>query len=329
MIDDARRHRPSPLSLYLHYTRMRCLSVGTLFSLVDGQFCGQSFAASFPYPVNKMRICSFIIVFSSLWVGGDAFLPRPGFSYSATLTESPSKFYTSLLAAPKQKLTSAQQFRRKELLDRSGPYFKFDRFQGSVEFGSTAKLVTKLDNEFNPNGIAEWLSDGRGLALSIWDESMMKDLGNSIYRLQTMKLQFVTIKLAPSVDVQMWSQTDPNTGEPVFSLQSVDFDPNIQLLPGVGVSTSSLGLQIDVAGELRPSKDGKGVTGSISFATTGKLPPPMRMLPESPLRMASNSINDKVVTFAVNSFQKGAIRKYKEFSATEKTESANPQEQEV
>jgi Protein of unknown function (DUF1997) len=218
-----------------------------------------------------------------------------------------------------QRMTEAQQIRRKELLARKGPFFKLNRFQGAVEFGSSANLVTNLDPQPNRAGISEWLSDGRGLALSIWDEKMMKDLGNSLYRLQTMKLQFVTIQLAPSVDVQMWTSPDPTTGEPVFSLQSVDFDPNIQLLPGVGLKASTLGIQIDVVGELRSSPDGRGVTGSISFATTGNLPPPLRVLPEGPLKMASDAINDTVVSFAVASFQKGAIRKYREFRAVSTT----------
>ena len=230
-----------------------------------------------------------------------------------------------------QRMTEAQQTRRKELLARKGPFFKLNRFQGAVEFGSSANLVTNLDPHPNRAGISEWLSDGRGLALSIWDEKMMKDLGNSLYRLQTMKLQFVTIQLAPSVDVQMWTSPDPTTGEPVFSLQSVDFDPNIQLLPGVGLKASTLGIQIDVVGELRSSPDGRGVTGSISFATTGNLPPPLRVLPEGPLKMASDAINDTVVSFAVASFQKGAIRKYREFRAVSTTTTNNkevaPEEQ--
>ncbi len=221
---------------------------------------------------------------------------------------------TGLFAVPKQKLSTIQEARRKDLLARNGPYFALNRFKGDVEFGSSAKLATQLDDQSNSKGISEWLSDGRGLALSIWDENMMKDMGNSIYRLQTMKLQFVTIQLSPSVDVQMWTQPD-SSGEPVFYLHSVDFDPNIQLLPGVGISASSLGLHIDVVGELRPSKDGKGVNGSISFATKGILPPPMRVLPESLLKMASDTINDTVVSFAVTSFQKGAIRKYNQFRA--------------
>lgn len=233
-----------------------------------------------------------------------------------------------LFAVPRHTLSVAQQARREELLKRNGPYFTLNRGKGAVEFGSSAKLVTKLNDQANPQQIAEWLSDGRGLALSIWDEKMMKDMGNSIYRLQTMKLQFITIQTAPSVDVRMWTQPDAASGEPVFYLHSIDFDPNIQLLPGIGISASSLGLEIEVVGELRPSKDGKGVSGSISFATKGILPPPMRLLPEGALRMASDTINDTVVSFAVNSFERGAIKKYKAFEASTKARAAPLQQQE-
>lgn len=207
---------------------------------------------------------------------------------------------------------AAQNARRRELLSRSGPYFKVDRSQGRVEFGSSAKLVTQLDTTPNQDGIAEWLSDGRGLALSIWDEKLMTDLGDSLYRLQTMKLQFVTIQLAPCVDMKMWTQQDAN-GSPVFMLQSIDYDPNIQLLPGLEVSAETLGIEIEVVGQLQPSKDGKGVVGVIAFATQGKLPGPMLLLPEPVLKLASDTINETVVKFAIDSFKRGATQKYNEF----------------
>jgi hypothetical protein len=114
--------------------------------------------------------------------------------------------------------------------------------------------------------------------------------------------------------MKMWTQSDPKrNGKPVFLLQSVSFDPNIQLFPGVGVSAATLGVEIEVVGQLRPTKDGKGVAGTISFATKGMLPPPMRLLPESALRFAANTIDETIVKFAIQSFQKGAIQKYKEF----------------
>lgn len=215
------------------------------------------------------------------------------------------------------KLNSASpsgQSRRKELLARSGPFFQMNRMQGKVEFGSSAKLVTRLDTSENLEGIVEFLSDGQGLALSIWDEKLMKDLGNNIYQLQTMKLQFVTIQLSPTVDMKMWTQPEASNNDlPLFSLQSVGFDPNIQILPGIGISASSLGIKIEVEGELRPTADGKGVSGQISFATSGVLPPPMRLLPEPALKLASDTINETIVKFAIQSFEGGARKKYNEF----------------
>jgi hypothetical protein len=194
--------------------------------------------------------------------------------------------------------------------------------RGTVEFGSTLDLVTTLSGEPSFSQIAAWLSDERGLALSIWDESLITELGNSVYRLQLMTLQFVTLQLSPTVDVKMWTTNVPSppnvngtstTNIPLFSLQSVAFDPHLQLLPGVGISADMLGIDIAVVGEMRPTTNGRGVQGRISFATTGNLPPPLLLLPEAVLKGAANSISDTVAQFAVRSFQKGAIQQYRQF----------------
>ncbi|CAJ1965784.1 unnamed protein product [Cylindrotheca closterium] len=269
--------------------------------------------------MKKSTILYIAALWSSLLLASDAFAP-------SVPSSSPSIIVNTRLQM--EASSPDRESRRKELLSRNGPYFKLNRFQGAVEFGSSAKLVTVLNTQSSgSNGqdnkkenleqISEWLSDGRGLAVSIWDESLMTELNNNLYRLQTMKLQFVTIQLAPSVDMKMWTQKDGgNNNMPTFSLQSVGFDPNIQLLPGVGISASSLGIQIDVDGELKPTLDGKGVEGKISFATQGILPPPMRMLPEPALKMASDSINETIVKFAIRSFEQGARKKYQEFLET-------------
>ena len=201
---------------------------------------------------------------------------------------------------------------RDTILKRNGAHFKLNRFSGKVEFGSTATLITKFDNA-DPVAISDWLSDERRVALSIWDEKLMKDLGKSTYQLQMMTLQFVTIQLAPSVDTRMWIDKDSRDGLPVFKLQSVDFDPNIELLPGLNIPAESLGIQIEVVGELKPSKDGRGVEGRIGFVSGGDLPPPMRLLPEPALKSASDVICKTVSDFAIASFQKGARAKYQEF----------------
>mmetsp|Transcript_15413 Transcript_15413/g.35530 ORF Transcript_15413/g.35530 Transcript_15413/m.35530 type:complete len:310 (+) Transcript_15413:221-1150(+) len=246
-----------------------------------------------------------------------------------------------LNAAPKIKQTPEQKARRKELLKRNGPYFQLDKLSGSIEFGAATKLVTDLSQNKNCNkeSIEQWLSDndGKGLALSIWDESLMEVLPDSVYRLQTMPLKFVTLELQPSVDLQMWTQPSGKNRAgrqlpPIFKLNSVGFETNLRLLPGMGVvSSESLGIFIEVAGDLRPSEDGKGVTGTISFQTKGLLPGPLRLLPQSALKVAADTINDKIVELAVASFEKGAIGKYDEFmrkqtakATTTKTTDSSP-----
>jgi len=270
----------------------------------------------------------YLLVFSWLAINSlDAFLiiqsPQYKSKYSVTSRQHGPSAIT-LNAQPPRQQSFKERARRQELLSRSGPYFQWNRRTGDVGFGAAAQLATKLqqlddsDKPNNPEGVAKWLSDsdGRGLALSIWDPDLMTDLGNSVYRLQTMDLQFVTIKLSPSVDVQMWTtmtQVQDGKDQPVFSLQSIDYNPNIQLLPGLGIPAEALALTIEVVGDLRPSQDGTGVVGTISFQTSGNLPPPMRILPEGVLKGASEAINQLIVNFAVASFEKGAIAKYQEF----------------
>jgi len=175
--------------------------------------------------------------------------------------------------------------------------------------------ITAAANVNHEQSIDEWLRDERGLALSIWDPKLIKEMDNNVFRLEVMTLQFVTLQLAPWVDIQMKTVLDEKQQQPVFTLQSVSFDPNVQLLPGMRINAEALGIVIEVAGQMRRS--GQGVTGTIAFQTTGKLPPPLRILPEPALKAASDTINQTVVKFAIRSFQNGAKKNYKEFLAAQ------------
>ena len=263
-----------------------------MFSIVLG-----TMARFYRFLVNLCLALSLVLVMSNAF---QQHVRTVAFSSSTRLQST---------AAP--TLTPSQQQRRSELLKRNGPYFELNRMSGKIAFGSTANLVTQLDKTGNQEMIARWLSDERHVALSIWDQNLITELGDSVYQLQIMTLQFVTMQLAPTVDIKMWTENESEL--PVFSLHSMSFDPNLQILPGIGLSAESLGMFIEVAGELRPTQDGRGVTGRISFQTRGDLPPPMRLLPDPILKAASDSINETVSRFAVRSFQRGAIAKYGEF----------------
>lgn len=224
----------------------------------------------------------------------------------------------ALSASSPRSIPTVNESRRKELLTRRGNHFQLDRSSGRIEFGSTAYLVTQLtnpneDEDDNSGLISTWLRDEKGLAMSIWDEKLVEDRGNSVYRLQVMPLRFVTLQVAPWVEVEMKTLLSKTNQQPVFCLQSIDFDPNIQILPGMRVTAESFGIVIEVAGQLRPSADGKGVQGAIAFQTTGQLSRPLRLVPESALKAAADTINDTVVKFATESFQKGARAQYQRF----------------
>jgi len=212
---------------------------------------------------------------------------------------------TKLFATTKQKKWTKRE--KDNILNRNGEYFKLNRMNGAISFGSSSGIKTTLDGA-DEASITRWLSNDDQIANSIWDPKLIQNIEPKVYRLKLMTLMFVTIQLSPHVDVKMY--TDERG---IFNLESVAFDPNIQILPGVGVSADSLGILIDVVGELYPSSDGKAVDGKIGFVTSGELPPPMRLLPEPVLKNSLSTINRTITKFAIDSFQKGARAKYNEF----------------
>jgi hypothetical protein len=283
--------------------------------------------------------------------------------YAAAASSSSSSTSTrATTATASMMMTMQQEARRKVLLSRTGPHLKVDRMRGTIEFGATANLVTQLQppppppstitttttstTESTQTMIDAWLRDeNRGLAMSIWDPQLMTYLGNDVYRLQIMTLQFVTITLAPWVDVQMRTTVqqvvrknqndnhDDNTDDndhpapPEFIVQSIGFEPNIQILPGMRVDAQSLGIVIEVAGELRPGSDGTSVTGGIAFQTSGILPPPMRFIPDPILKAASDTINQTIVNFVLQNFRTGAQKNFQEFVVQQRRRRRLRQEQ--
>jgi len=224
------------------------------------------------------------------------------------------KKYSSKITSMKSKTLQTDK-----ILQRKGQHFVLDKFKGRVEFGTTADLITSLPSPStntdvsSSSMIAKWLNDERRVALSIWDPKLIKEIGASKYRLQMMKLQFVTLELRPTVDVDMWTEGSPEN--PTFYLESGDFNPNVQILPGISIN--SLDIQIKVVGTMEVSSDGKGVTGKIGFVSSGMLPPPLRLLPESAVQKATELINNTVKRFAITSFQKGAVLEYRKFLRNE------------
>jgi Protein of unknown function (DUF1997) len=232
---------------------------------------------------------------------------------------------------PKGNGYSISADRRKELLDRPRLFWKLDKSNGNVEFGSTITLTQQLNDIGGTeswDNIAEWLTNSEALAVSIWDPNYITVLDKDLYRLQVMQLRFVTLSIQPTVDVIM--KTDFYEGDvtkPIFTVESVNFDPKLQLLPGMNFDADSLGIVIEVVGRLVPGKSGKSVTGTISFTNYGKLPLPIRILPESVIKAASDTISETVSNFIIKSFQKGSKEKYTEFLQQKQQQQQQQQQQ--
>jgi len=234
----------------------------------------------------------------------------PSLSHPNPLLRRPSLNSAKSAHPRTSKSWTAQE--RDAIFERDGEYFKLDRIQGKIEFGSSSLIRTTLD-ESDETSIRRWLLNDKEIAMGIWDPNLIKEVEPNVYRLKLMTLMFVTIQLSPNVDMRMWTDEKGS-----FRLESIAFDPNIQIFPGLGVSADSLGILIDVIGELHAGKDGRSVEGKIAFRTSGGIPPPMRLLPESALRTSMSTINRTITNFAIRSFQKGSREKFREFLLSEK-----------
>mmetsp|Transcript_5141 Transcript_5141/g.7547 ORF Transcript_5141/g.7547 Transcript_5141/m.7547 type:complete len:268 (+) Transcript_5141:46-849(+) len=204
--------------------------------------------------------------------------------------------------------TGREAAARAKILDRRGAHFELSPFTGKIEFGNTAVVDTPLDGA-SAGSVSRWLSDTTAVANAMWEDKTR--LSDGVWRLNVADIQFITIGLAPTVDLAVYADR-----EGTFHVQSVAFDPNVKVL-GVGMDARQLDIDIKVCGELTPSRDGSGLTGRIGFQTAGNLPPPMRLLPPPIMQQASAVINGQIMKLAKQSFQKGVRLEFRKFLKTD------------
>jgi len=219
---------------------------------------------------------------------------------------------------------------REKIMNRKGQYFLLDKIQNRIEFGLTTELITKLTPKASRRVVEKFIGDESRVASMLWDPKLMKKIDKQTYRLQLKPLSFLTLSLSPSVDVIMWvedkmlhvSSSNETLSEsdktPVFYLESIGFDPNIKILPGVGITPRSLNINIETVGSLQVTQDGEGLQGKIGFVTTGKLPGPFLLLPDQALKRASELISNTVKLFIVRTFEKSVINEFSNFFSEEK-----------
>jgi len=230
----------------------------------------------------------------------------------------------------RSRVTKVSSKSREKIMNRKGQYFLLDKIQNRIEFGLTTELITKLTPKASRRVVEKFIGDESRVASMLWDPKLMKKIDKQTYRLQLKPLSFLTLSLSPSVDVIMWvedkmlhvSSSNETLSEsdktPVFYLESIGFDPNIKILPGVGITPRSLNINIETVGSLQVTQDGEGLQGKIGFVTTGKLPGPFLLLPDQALKRASELISNTVKLFIVRTFEKSVINEFSNFFSEEK-----------
>ena len=118
-----------------------------------------------------------------------AFITHP--SSRASHISTKTKLY-----ATKQKTWTKRE--KDNILNRNGEYFKLNRMNGAISFGSSSRITTTLDGA-DEASIRRWLSNDEQIANSIWDPKLIQNIEPKVYRLKLMKLMFVTIQLSPHV----------------------------------------------------------------------------------------------------------------------------------
>ncbi len=137
------------------------------------------------------------------------------------------------------------------------------------QVSQTLKML--VPNEVTP--IEQYLRQPQRIVQAITDPSRIQQLAPSHFRLQLRPLQFMMLRLEPTVDLQVWTQA-----EGTLYLRSLDCQ-----IRGTQFLGESFGLEL--AGTLSPHPRGNDteLRGRAELKVRVDVPPPLKLIPESVL----------------------------------------------
>mmetsp|Transcript_25011 Transcript_25011/g.51996 ORF Transcript_25011/g.51996 Transcript_25011/m.51996 type:complete len:295 (-) Transcript_25011:134-1018(-) len=242
---------------------------------------------------------------------------RHTLSVAASVSDTSSSSRTQ-----QQRPKSTVDARRKELFSKKEAFFSLNRRTGRIEFGAPVPLETSnlpTTTSSSSDLISSWIRDSDAFGMSMWQESHLTKLEQDVFRLGLLTLQFVNLKFEPWVDVRVKTVKD-SKGSPVFTLQSIGYNPNpkeISFIPGMPASLTlddvvkNLDIGVEVVGQIRGTSN--GARGRMVYVVTGKLPSALLLFPDPLLRGAGDTISKEVVEFAQKSFRTGTSAKFPEY----------------
>ena len=175
------------------------------------------------------------------------------------------------------------------------------------QVSQTLKMI--VPNEVIP--IEHYLRQPQRLVQAITDPSRFQQLAPSQFRLQLRPLQFMMLRLEPTVDLQVWT---PSEG--TLHLRSLDYEiRGAQFLP------QSFGLEL--AGTLSPHRQGSAtkLRGRAELKVQVDVPPPLTLLPEPVLERSGQAFLNGILLTIKYRLERQLVQDYRHWV---KAHSAQP-----
>ncbi len=162
------------------------------------------------------------------------------------------------------------------IIQFNNPIVKFNyRYMRQFQVSQTLKMV--VPNEVIP--IEQYLRQPQRLVQAITDSSRIQQLAPSHFRLRLRPLEFMMLRIEPTVDLQVWTEAEGRLYLRVF-------DGEIR---GAQFLRESFGLKL--AGTLSPHRRGSNteLRGKADLKVEVEIPPPLKLIPESVLESSGRA----------------------------------------
>eukprot|EP00639_Heterosigma_akashiwo_P034210 CAMPEP_0194715294 /NCGR_PEP_ID=MMETSP0296-20130528/7008_1 /TAXON_ID=39354 /ORGANISM="Heterosigma akashiwo, Strain CCMP2393" /LENGTH=170 /DNA_ID=CAMNT_0039615041 /DNA_START=289 /DNA_END=805 /DNA_ORIENTATION=- len=145
-----------------------------------------------------------------------------------------------------------------------------------------------------------------------WDEELIEDLGNDIFRLQNKPIDFLVFNIQPQVTIEV--VTDKKSGKTTLKAKEITI---------LGAESLSDRVNIEVNGSLEAtekvtklgssSMKTMSLEGKIEFTVSGTLPSQISSLtPTGMLQSATGGVNRRLTEYTTQKFRRAIVADYED-----------------
>jgi hypothetical protein len=177
-----------------------------------------------------------------------------------------------------------------------------------IRFNASQSVEIAVPEERVP--IQHYLRQPRRLVNALVDGSRTEQLSDECFRLKMRPLEFMMLRIQPTVDMRVWAQSDGT-----INLESVACE-----IRGVGYINDRFALNLK--GQLSPHQS-KGITylkGKADLEVRVELPPPLWLTPKPILEATGNSLLKSVLVSVKQRLMYQLLLDYRRWACNETDE---------